>query len=59
VGLKVDSGRRLYKRILTWDFDRIITGHAGLVLTGAKEAFRTGYGYLAEEKAVGEGTGAS
>ncbi|HEY8965815.1 MAG TPA: hypothetical protein VIM58_05195 [Candidatus Methylacidiphilales bacterium] len=34
---------RSLRRILTWDFDRIVVGHGAVVETGGKEGFRTAF----------------
>jgi hypothetical protein len=38
--------RASLERILSWDFDRIVTGHGDIVETGGREALREAYAWL-------------
>ena len=38
--------RRSLRRILEWDFERILTGHGEIVHTGGRDAFEKGFARL-------------
>lgn len=40
------AARASLDRILGWDFDRIVTGHGDIVVTGGRETLRTAYAWL-------------
>ena len=40
------QARAALDRILTWDFDRVVTGHGPMVERGGREALRAAYAFL-------------